>query len=340
MFIAIRDLRFARGRFALLGGVVALMTLMVVALTGLTAGLRAAAVSAVDALPTAYLAFQQPADGEQVSFATSALTADQVAALGAYPLGISTTRLAAGGRTVAVTAFGADAALLPPLRGGAPGGLVLPADLAADLGLSPGDTVLLGGRPQPVSALAAPLSFSHLPVVYLPVPAWRELARTDAVTAAALAAPPAAPVPGTVLRTRAEARDAVGGFSSEQGSLDLMRGLLLVVSALVVGAFFTVWTVQRTPDLAVVRALGAGRSYLLRDAVGQAAAVLLAGALVGGAAATGLGLLAARAVPYVADAATIAPPLLAMVGVGLLGAVVAVRRVAAVDPITALGGAR
>ncbi|MDI1463929.1 ABC transporter permease [Catellatospora sp. KI3] len=340
MFIAIRDLRFARGRFALLGGVVALMTLMVVALTGLTAGLRAAAVSAVDRLPTAYLALEQPPDGAQPSFATSTLTAEQVAALGAYPLGISTNRLAAGGRTTAVTVFGADAALLPPLRRGAAGGLALPADLAADLGLSPGDPVELGGHPQTVSALVEPVSFSHLPVVYLPVPAWQALARTDTVTAVALAAPPAAPVPGTVLRTRAQSRDAVGGFSSEQGSLDLMRGLLLVVSALVVGAFFTVWTVQRTPDLAVVRALGAGRAYLLRDALGQAAAVLLAGAVLGGAAATGLGLLAARAVPYVADASTVAPPLLAMVGVGLLGAVVAVRRVAAVDPITALGSAR
>lgn len=39
MFLAIRDIRFARGRFALMGSVVALITLLLVMLSGLTAGL-------------------------------------------------------------------------------------------------------------------------------------------------------------------------------------------------------------------------------------------------------------------------------------------------------------
>ena len=36
MFVAIRDLRFAKGRFALMGAVVTLITLLVVLLSGLT----------------------------------------------------------------------------------------------------------------------------------------------------------------------------------------------------------------------------------------------------------------------------------------------------------------
>jgi putative ABC transport system permease protein len=55
-----------------------------------------------------------------------------------------------------------------------------------------------------------------------------------------------------------------------------------------VGSFFTVWTMQRAHDLAVVRAIGGTRGYLLRDALGQAALVLLVGAGLGALVATGL----------------------------------------------------
>ena len=120
----------------------------------------------------------------------------------------------------------------------------------------------------------------------------------------------------------------------------MMRGLLLGVSALIVGAFFTVWTMQRAPDLAVVRAIGAGRGYLLRDALAQAGLVLVAGSVIGGAVAVGIGLLATRVMPFVVSGSTVAVPLAAMAAVGIVGAAVSVRRVSTVDPITALGAAR
>lgn len=46
MFVAWRDLRFARGRFVLIGSVVALITLLVGFLDGLTGGLAAQNVPA------------------------------------------------------------------------------------------------------------------------------------------------------------------------------------------------------------------------------------------------------------------------------------------------------
>ncbi len=71
-----------------------------------------------------------------------------------------------------------------------------------------------------------------------------------------------------------------------------MQVFLLAISALVVGAFFTVWTIQRAGDVAVLRALGASTRYLLRDAIGQAGVVLGVGVGVGTALAAGAGLLA------------------------------------------------
>ncbi|MFE9654619.1 FtsX-like permease family protein [Micromonospora sp. NPDC006431] len=350
MFIAVRDLRFARGRFALLGTVIALMTLMVVLLTGLTAGLGAASVSAVAALPVDHLSFQQPTDGQQVSFATSTLPADSAATVAAqpgvtaaWPLGVSTTRLQADGGATTVTLIGGAPELYPAVRQGrAPSGaeVALTADLADAQSVSVGDLVAVAGQRVTVAAVVATTSFNHLPVVYAPISTWQDLARTDSITAVASTGGDAAGAAGVTTVSRDEAFTAVGGYASEQGSLNLMRGLLLAVSALVVGAFFAVWTMQRGTDLAVVRALGGSRAYLLRDALAQAGIVLLVGAAVGAGAAAGLGAVTARVVPFVLDATTIAVPLAAMVAVGALGAAFSVRRVSTVDPLTALGAAR
>ncbi|MGV0435788.1 FtsX-like permease family protein [Corynebacterium mastitidis] len=75
-------------------------------------------------------------------------------------------------------------------------------------------------------------------------------------------------------------RDSFGGlaaYQSERGSLLSIQGLLYGISALVILAFLSVWTIQRTRDIAVLRALGASRGYVLRDSLGQAALVLSAG---------------------------------------------------------------
>src|SRR5699024_1665906 len=51
VFVAFRDIRFAKGRFALMGSVIALLTLLIVLLSGLTAGLADQSTSAIRNLP-------------------------------------------------------------------------------------------------------------------------------------------------------------------------------------------------------------------------------------------------------------------------------------------------
>src|SRR5690606_17395039 len=55
------------------------------------------------------------------------------------------------------------------------------------------------------------------------------------------------------------------GFTAETSTMDLIRGFLLLISALIVGAFFTVWTIQRTRQIGLLKALGATNGYVLRD---------------------------------------------------------------------------
>ncbi len=79
MFLAIRDIRFAKGRFALMASVVALITLLLVMLSGLTAGLGNQSTSAIGALPVQQIVFGAPTGGEpKASFTESEVSSAQL----------------------------------------------------------------------------------------------------------------------------------------------------------------------------------------------------------------------------------------------------------------------
>lgn len=359
MFVAWRDLRFAKGRFALMGTVVVLITLLVGLLSGLTAGLARENTSAVTGLNADRLAFAAPPDGRSVSFTDSSVGEDAVRAwarqpgvASAQPLGIRTLNAAAGTgeRTAAVSAFGVEpgGGLAPPGTRVAPGRAVLSHGAADELAVGAGDRLRLGGREVTVAAVAGDASYSHTPVVWTDLTDWRRSGNgDDRATVIALTLTGAADTAagdraaGTRTLTLADSLTAIGSYQAENGSLQLMRGFLFAISALVIGAFFTVWTIQRSGDVAVLKALGASTPYLLRDALGQAVAMLVLGTGLGTALAAGTGaLVSGGSVPFVLDAATVLVPAAVTIVLGAAGAALSIRRITAVDPLTALGSAR
>ncbi|MGW2814126.1 ABC transporter permease [Streptomyces sp. NPDC001415] len=347
MFVAWRDLRFAKGRFALMGTVVVLITLLVGLLSGLTAGLARDNTSAVSALPADRLAFAAPPSGQSVSFTNSVVPSgiwhkwrQAPGVKKAQPIGVSTLNAKAGERTAAVSSFA-----VPPGSDLAPaavraGSVVLSRGAAKDLDAKAGDTVTLGGKALTVSAVAGEDSYSHTPV------AWTALADDAPATVVALTLDGGADLAATDKElatkslTLSDALSALPSYQAENGSLQLMRGFLFVISALVVGAFFTVWTIQRSGDIAVLKALGASTPYLLKDALGQAVVMLTVGTLVGTGLASLAGGLVGGAVPFVLDPTTTLGPAAVLIVLGVIGAALSIRRITAVDPLTALGSAR
>ncbi|MFF8267812.1 ABC transporter permease [Streptomyces sp. NPDC016562] len=361
MFVAWRDLRFAKGRFALMGSVVVLITLLVGLLSGLTSGLARENVSAVTGLPATHLAFAAPAGDQEVSFARSQVTErawqawrKEPGVTSAEPLGIRTTNAVSGERTAAVSVFGVDAAgpLAPKGTGLAPGRVVLAEKAAKELGgLTVGAALKIGPLELTVAAVSGTAAYSHTPVVWMDLNDWQRignpgtsldtLATVVAVSGSGVDLAAADRAAGTAVRTVDEALGAIGSYQAENGSLQLMRGFLFAISALVTGAFFTVWTIQRSGDVAVLKALGASTPYLLKDALGQAVVMLALGTGLGTALAAGFGaLIGGGDVPFVLDAATVLVPAAIMIVLGALGAALSIRRITAVDPLTALGSAR
>ncbi len=354
MFVAVRDLRFAKGRFALMGTVIILMTLLVGLLSGLTAGLGKGSTSAITELPADHLVFSAPSEGQQVSFTESTVDRQlwqrwsQVPGVTASdPLGIATAKAAVGGRTTALAAFGVQPGshLAPEAGRIGSGEAVLSTGAAEKLSARRGDTVTVSGQPLTVAAVSGDASYSHIPVVWTSLADWQRLSPGTAgshATVIALSTNQGADLGAADKRlhtstlTRSDALSAIGSYTSENGSLQLMRAFLFAISALVIGAFFTVWTIQRSGDIAVLKALGATTKYLLRDALGQAVVLLVGGTAVGTGIAAAIGAAAEGTVPFVLDVGTVLFPAIVMIALGALGAALSVRRITSVDPLTAL----
>jgi putative ABC transport system permease protein len=356
MFVAWRDLKVAKGRFALIATVVTLITVLVTFLAGLTGGLAAQNVSALTSLDADRIVFTT-ADGEQPTFTESVITRDEAdtwagrtGVTDVEPLGISTARLSAGDRQEAVTLFGGGPGTRS-LEVPRPGHLLLSSNTAETLGVTQGQHVEVAGHTFAVDTTTNDdLWYSHMPVVYADVDDWRRLATQPgaqspyatvlAVSGTEVDYAAADAAADTTSKGVLSSLTALESFTSEIGSLLLMVSMLFGISALVVGAFFTVWSIQRQPDVAVLKALGATNRMLTLDALGQAAVVLLIGVVTGIAATSLLGVAAGKALPFVLSPLTTVLPGLIMTALGLAGAVLATRSITRTDPLTALGSNR
>lgn len=361
MFLALRDLRVARGRFALIGSVIALVALLSTLLSGLATGLVDDGISGLRALPISHLAFQRGADS---SFSRSVLGPDALAVfeeapdLRATPIGVSFVNAASSsGTSVDLALFGVDphgflaeesaaAAELDPNASPLDGGLVLSEELRGEVALGDRLEILGSDRALPVVGFTFGGTYGHVPIAYTSLATWQSLVygqdprgRFSAIAlqadgpfdAAALDA-----AAGTDTVTKTQAFNGSPGYSAETATMTLIRGFLLVISALVVGAFFTVWTVQRTRQIGLLKAMGASNWYVVRDALGQLAVVLAASIAVGTLVGLGLGSLVGEDVPFSLAAGSVGASSLALAVAGMVGSLVALRRLTRIDPAISL----
>ncbi|RNL60401.1 ABC transporter permease [Nocardioides marmoriginsengisoli] len=363
MYVALRDLRAARGRFALVGLVIALVAFMTTLLTGLAAGLVDDGISGLRQLPLTQLAMEPSSGG---TFSRSVLTEENLApwravdGVEASPIGVSFANAKdPRGKTVSIALLGVDEgsflATRPEARDAlaGPPGLVLSHELKEE-GIEVGDELVVAGSDirLPVLGFTYAGSYGHVDIAFTQLTTWQQVFYGDSArgrfSAVALRNEGGEEVPaatvarvdraaGTETLTKTEAYAGSPGYSGETQTMSLIRGFLLVISALVVGAFFTVWTVQRTRQIALLKAIGASTSYVVRDALGQMAVVLVAATATGAALAWLLGLaISGTDVPFRLELMPVLGAVSLLFTLGLAGCLAAVRRITRVDPAGAL----
>lgn len=374
MYLGARDLLAAKGRFVLVGVVIALISFLATMLAGLANGLVNDGISGLRALPVTHLAFQPNAGGV---FSRSVLTPDQLKpfkddpTIQATPIGVSffnarpADKHSSSEQSIDIALFGVEGDSF--IAAGSPaskeetakkssrtgdiataldGALVLSSDLKDTVKVGERFTIVGTDVTLPVIGFTFAGTYGHVPIAYTSLSTWQKLLYGDSPNGrfsaiaigkgsnAALAR--ADKVAGTETLTKFEAYAGSPGFSAESATMTLIRSFLLVISALVVGAFFTVWTIQRTRQIGLLKALGASSGYVVRDALGQLAVVLAASIALGALVAFALGALIGDSAPFSLTAASVLSTAVILAVVGMAGSLVALRRITGVDPAISL----
>jgi len=377
MFIALRDLAWARGRFAMITLVIALIAFLMTFLTGLAAGLIKNNISGLMALDVTHIAFEY---NDKPTYRNTMIERAQWEAWAAQPF---VRAMEPMGHTVFTARTQRDEPLELVLWGIRPGsfldpgaidgeplgrldnGVVISRLLAERDGVRIGDRITLDRvlTELKVVGITEERNIGHIPIVYAPLPKWQE----------ATYGPPGGPPPGEKLpsivfdfvsilalqldedvtpQQIAAADEEIGtktldrrrfyeastGYIEEVRTVQIIQLFLFVISAVVIGAFFAIWTIQRTREIGLVKALGASNGYLLRDALGQALLLIAAGVVIG----LGAGLWAGQAFmesgrPFMFEADKLVQAMLMLTIAGLIGGALSIRRITRVDPIIALG---
>lgn len=372
MFLALREIRRAKARFGLLTAAVALLMFLILVQQALQSGLITAFVGAIERQSAPVLVYA--VDGQR-TLQGSVITPPLEAAIDGTPGVADAGRIGQGTFTVVVGDGGdrSDAALIGYERAdlGGPDELAagrMPRDGGEAVGssgdFSLGDRVrLVAGGDAPalrVVGLAQGAQIQATPTLFVAWPdyvAATRAANPDARTVlpSVIGVRPAEGVGDAALAervnaasgeadalTRAAAADETPGVAEVRRSFDIIFVLFALVVPLVTGLFFLIITFQKSRALTLLRAVGAPAGALVRALLIQVVLIIGVGAAGGVLLYLPLSQATLGTVALSFDGRAVLTWTALLLALGLLSALVAARRVLAIDPVEATsgGGAR
>jgi putative ABC transport system permease protein len=379
MFLALKEMRRSKVRFALLTLAVAVLAFLILFIQGLSNGLVQQFIGALQNQSANVLVYS---DQARKNLEGSVITPEQFqqveAAAGPEAtvgrLGEGTFTVIAAGEDDDAVIVGydlsncgsADADGCGNAAPGAPKSVSAGRYPAADFeavassrnrseGFDIGDTVTVvpGGKPITVVGLADDINYSVSPTLFVSWETYvdaREVRNPDATavypSAAAVITPdgisPKAmveriglAVPGVEPLTREQAVSGSPGVSAVRQSLGAVVAVTLLIVPIVASFFFVILTVQKTPSLTLLRALGARKGSLVAAIVVQAAFVLIGGYVIALGFTFLAGQLAGGSVGVTLSAGTVLGILVVLLVLCAIGLYASIRRVLRIDPLQA-----
>ena len=127
------------------------------------------------------------------------------------------------------------------------------------------------------------------------------------------------------------------GYSAQILTFGLMIGFLIVISAIIIGIFMYVLTIQKTPIFGIMKAQGISNGIIGISVLSQTFLLSLAGSILGLVGTWGTSLVLPSAVPFLGNGlyySIIFVSLIIFSLVGILFSVLAIRKI---DPLKAIG---
>ena len=127
------------------------------------------------------------------------------------------------------------------------------------------------------------------------------------------------------------------GYTAQQQTLNTQNGFALLIGLLVIGGFFQIQTLQKVPQIGMLKAIGTPNRTIALASLVQIVIINLLGVLIGGLVTGGVSLIFPPGIPLVFEGQAIVRALASILVIGPLGGLVSVRLSLRVEPLIALG---
>ncbi len=375
-YLAFKELWRNKGRFLLVSLVIALITTLVLFIAALAEGLGAGNREYLSKLDAQLIVFQENSNlvisASRIgrSRLNDIARVDGVRAAG--PIAFSTASiLVPGSEPLNVSLIGVEPGLPgdPPAVQGRPLSnnlareVVIDSNAALRTGLGVGDVVSLKvvqGTQEtiyslPIVGVSDGQQYFIQPSVFVPYRTWDKVRPKGEAESGELIAnivavqlqDPAAVetmqrvlpevVAGIEVADVKTTYEATPGYSAQQSTLNTQQGFTLVIGVLVVGGFFQIQTLQKVPQIGVLKAIGASNFTVAAASIAQIAAVSVIGVAIGAAGTLLLKLSLPPTLPIVFTGQAVISAIAALLLIGPLGGLVSVRHSVRIEPLRALG---
>lgn len=136
---------------------------------------------------------------------------------------------------------------------------------------------------------------------------------------------------------RVTAYEASPGYQAQQSTLNTQRGFTLLIGILVIGGFFQINTLQKVPQIGVLKAIGTSSHTVAVAIVTQIILVTIIGVAIGAAGTFILTQFLPLGIPIIFSGTTAALTIASLLLIGPIGGMVSIRLALKVEPLRALG---
>lgn len=357
MYLAIKEMRYAKLRYGLIIAIMFLVAYVVFMLSGLAIGLANQFDQGIVDWQADHVVLAKDANK---SFAASQLKRsdlDQVTTDEKAPIGLYNGAVSEKGKKLDITVFGTteEAFLLPKLTKGkmfTKNNEIVVSENLAEEGFKIGDKVKIGKYATKLTIVGiAPKSYYAVtPVIYTDLDTWTKIKYNDTPYAENGQKPLNAIVTKgkTTIAKDADENlqklpvadfiNSLPGYSAQNLTLNAMIYFLFVIVAAIVGIFMYVITMQKTSIFGVMKAQGISNGLIANSIIAQAFLVGVFGVVLAFAAAWGTSFVLPKAMPFLVSLSQWGLYSGVLILVAVLGGLFSIRTVAKVDPITAIGG--
>jgi putative ABC transport system permease protein len=345
LFLAWKEMRYAKVKFLLIIGIITLITSLVLSISGLANGLSVDNASAIKNMPADTYVVEA---GDTHRLERSQLTKQDISSIkGGSPLGLKMVEINLGGKTVNVSLFAADRdSTFMPTTEDHP--KLAPYEVLADPGLKEegleiGDSFTYEDKKWMIKGFTEKrFSYGHTPAIFTSLETWEDLFG-DSLTYQAILFTNGGTIdtPSKMdIASKEDILSNVPGYSAEQGSLNMMVIFLLIISAIVLATFFYVMTLQKLHQYGVLKAIGTKAGILLRALFAQISTLTIAGIVAGNVVTFGLTLVIPAGVPFELPVTMILFNSALILLMAWIGSLLSFRSIVTVDPLQAIGSVK